>query len=142
MIRAVVVDTVDALGRVPLLAGIERRELERLARSFRERSFREGDVVTREGEEGSAFFVILDGSASVTVGGEHRASLGAGDSLGEMALIDQGPRSATVVAATDLSCVALTPWEFRSFVEEHPDAAWTLLETLARRLRSSEAQPA
>jgi CRP/FNR family transcriptional regulator len=139
MIRRVAVDTVEALGRVPLLAGIERRDLERLARSFRERSFREGDVVTREGEEGMGFFVILDGSVSVTVGGQQRNSLGPGDAFGEMALIDQGPRSATIVAATDLRCVALTPWEFRPFVEEHPRVAWALLQTLAKRLRSSES---
>jgi CRP-like cAMP-binding protein len=138
MIPRVAIDTVEALARVPLLAGIERRDLEGLARSFRERLFQEGDVITREGEEGLGFFVIVEGSANVTVTGEQRASLGPGDAFGEMALIDQGPRSATVVASTDLRCLALTPWEFRPFVEEHPGVAWALLQTLAKRLRSSE----
>jgi CRP/FNR family transcriptional regulator len=69
-----------------------------------------------------------------------RTSLGAGDSFGEMALIDEGPRTATVVAATDLRCLALSPWDFRPFVEEHPKVAWSMLQTLARRLRELEAQ--
>jgi CRP/FNR family transcriptional regulator len=128
----------DLLVRVPLFAGIERRELERLGATFRERSFREGAEITREGEPGVGFFVITEGAASVSIAGEQRASLGAGDFFGEMALIDEGPRSATVIAATDLSCLALSPWEFKPFIEEHPTVAWTLLQTLARRLRALE----
>jgi CRP/FNR family transcriptional regulator len=133
------IDTVDALSKVPLLAGIPRRDLEGLSKSFRERSFPEGHVITGEGEPGVGFFVILDGSANVSVGGEQRATLGPGSSFGEMALIDQGPRSATVVAATDLRCLALSAWEFKPFVEEHPSVAWALLEALAKRLRALES---
>ena len=133
------IETVEVLGRVPLLAGFQRRELERLARQFRERVFSEGAVITSEGEPGVGFFVIAEGSASVTVGGDARASLGPGDYFGEMALIDEGPRSATVVAATDLRCLALTPWEFRPIVEDHPPVAWTMLQTLAQRLRDAQA---
>jgi len=133
------IDTVGALGRVPLLAGIPRRDLERLSRSFRERSFPQGHVITGEGQPGVGFFVILEGSANVSVGGEQRATLGPGDAFGEMALIDQGPRSATVVAATDLRCLALSAWEFKPFVEEHPSVAWALLEALAKRLRALES---
>jgi CRP/FNR family cyclic AMP-dependent transcriptional regulator len=133
------IETVEVLGRVPLLAGFQRRELERLARQFRERVFSEGAVITSEGEPGVGFFVIAEGSASVNVGGDARASLGPGDYFGEMALIDEGPRSATVVAATDLRCLALTPWEFRPFVEDHPAVAWAMLQTLAQRLRDAQA---
>jgi CRP-like cAMP-binding protein len=136
----VAVDAVEALSRVRLLAGVERRDLERLARSFRERRFDAGQVVTREGEEGSGFFVILEGAAEVSIAGEQRRTLGPGDPLGEMALIDRGPRSATVVASTNLVCLALTPWEFRAFVEEHPTVAWSLLEAMAQRLRAADAQ--
>jgi CRP/FNR family transcriptional regulator len=133
------IETVEVLGRVPLLAGFQRRELERLARQFRERVFSEGAVITSEGEPGVGFFVIAEGSASVNVGGDARAPLGPGDYFGEMALIDEGPRSATVVAATDLRCLALTPWEFRPFVEDHPAVAWAMLQTLAQRLRDAQA---
>jgi len=139
MIPRMAIDTVDVLARVPLLAGLERRDLERLARQFRERSFAEGAVVTREGEAGVGFFVVLEGSATVSVVGEPRGSIGPGDYFGEMALIDDGPRSATIVAATDLRCLALSAWEFRPFVEEHPSVAWALLVALAGRLRALEA---
>jgi len=132
-------DAVQALRRVPLLAEIEGRDLERLARLFRERRFSEGAAVTTEGEPGIGFFVITEGSAEVSVGGELRGSLGPGDSFGETALIDEGPRSATVVAATDLRCLALSAWDFRPFVEEHPPVAWALLRTLVQRLRESRA---
>jgi CRP/FNR family cyclic AMP-dependent transcriptional regulator len=134
------IDAVEALQRVPLLEGIERRELERLARLFRERSFPEGATVTIEGEPGIGFFVIVDGSAEVSVGGEMKGALGPGDSFGEMALIDEGPRTATVVAATDLRCLGLSAWDFRPFVEEHPSVAWTLLRALAQRVRLLETQ--
>jgi CRP/FNR family transcriptional regulator len=131
-------EAVDVLTRVPLLRDVEPKALERLAREFRERRFSEGSVVTSEGQPGIGFFIIVDGAASVTVGGEPRASLGAGDYFGEMALIDEKPRSATVVAATDMRCLALSAWEFRPFVEEHPSVAWALLQILARRLREAQ----
>ncbi len=91
-----------------------------------------------EGASGAAFFVITDGQASVMVHGEERARLGPGDHFGEIALLDEGVRSATVIAETDLRCYGLTPWEFRPFVEEHPRVAWKLLQALARRLRTTD----
>ena len=129
----------DVLRKVPLFDGLEDRELERLGRQFREREFPEGSSVTHEGETGAGFFVIGEGSATVTVGGDVKATLGAGDWFGEVALIDDGVRSASITAATDLRCYGITPWEFRPFVEEHPQVAWTLLQTLARRLREAQA---
>ena len=66
----------------------------------------------------------------MSVGGEHRATLGPGDHFGEIALIDDGTRSASIVAATDLLCYGMTPWEFRPFVEEYPQVAWALLRRL------------
>jgi CRP-like cAMP-binding protein len=133
------IDTVEALRRVPLFEGLEPRDLGRLAKLFRERTFREGSTVTTEGEPGIGFFVITAGSAEVSVGGEPRGSLGPGDSFGETALIDEGPRSATVVATTDLHCLALSAWDFKPFVEEHPPVAWALLRTLVQRLRAAQA---
>ncbi|TMJ98435.1 MAG: cyclic nucleotide-binding domain-containing protein [Actinobacteria bacterium] len=130
---------VEALKRVPLLSGLDDRQLERLARSFKERTFKEGSTVTSEGSTGTGFFLIADGNANVTVGDEQRATLGPGDYFGEIALIDQDVRSASITAATDLRCYGLTPWEFRPFVEEHPEVAWTLLRTLAQRLRAAQS---
>jgi len=132
-------DPVEALKQVPLFAGLGQRELEALARQMHERRFAEGTVVTREGDTGAGFFVIIEGNADVSVGGGHRSTLGPGDYFGEIALVDDGVRSASITAATDLLCYGLTPWEFRPFVEEHPQVAWTLLQTLARRLREEHA---
>jgi CRP/FNR family transcriptional regulator, cyclic AMP receptor protein len=130
---------VEVLMNVPLFAGLEKRDLERLAERFQERTFSEGETVVREGSTGTSFFVIGEGSATVSVGDEVRDVLGPGDYFGEIALVDEGVRSASIVAATDLRCYFLTPWEFRPFVEEHPRLAWSLLQNLARRLRSAQS---
>ncbi len=127
-----------ALKNVPLFEELDDRELDRLANEFKERVFPAGASVVSEGASGAAFFVITDGHAIVTVQGVERARLGPGDHFGEIALLDEGVRSATVVAETDLRCYGLTPWEFRPFVEEHPQVAWKLLQALARRLRTTQ----
>ena len=131
----------EALKRVPLLAGLGDRERDRLARELHERTFPEGATVVSEGATGTGFFVIADGNAIVTVGGQERTKLGAGDYFGEMALIDDAPRSATITATTDLRCYGMTPWEFRPFVEGHPQVAWAMLQSLSRRLRDAQATP-
>ena len=130
---------VEVLQNVQLFSTLEEEDMEELARQLHERRFPEGAEVTTEGSTGAGFFVIAAGNAEVLVGGEHRATLGPGDYFGEVALIDDGIRSASIVAATDLLCYGLTPWEFRPFVEEHPKVAWALLEALARRIRESQA---
>ena len=133
---------VDVLRRVPLFAGLGDRDLAQLADRFQERSFPEGAVVLEEDSAGTTFFVIADGDASVSVRGEVRATLGPGDYFGEMAVMDEGVRTASVTAATDLRTFFLTPWEFRPFVEEHPEVAWKLLQNLARRLRAAQTPQA
>ena len=133
---------VEVLENVPLFSELDRRALERLADRFQERSFREGAIVVEEGATGTSFFVIAEGNANVRVGGETLATLGPGDYFGEIALVDEGVRSASVTAATDLRSFFLTPWEFRPFVEEHPDVAWKLLQNLARRLRAAQGSSA
>ncbi|HEY7195628.1 MAG TPA: cyclic nucleotide-binding domain-containing protein [Gaiellaceae bacterium] len=130
---------VEALRRVPMLSGLSERETDRLAKELHERTFPEGSTVVAEGATGTGFFVIAEGNASVSVGGTIRTQLGPGDSFGEMALIDDAPRSATVVAVTDLRCYGMTPWEFRPFVETHPQVAWALLVNLSQRLRAAQA---
>jgi CRP-like cAMP-binding protein len=130
---------VDVLKKVPLFEGLEDDDLERLADRFQERRFSEGETVVAEGSTGTSFFVISDGNANVSVGGGSIATLAPGDYFGEMAVVDEGVRSASVVAATDLRSYFLTPWEFRPFVEEHPEVAWKLLQNLARRLRDAQS---
>ena len=129
---------VDVLRHVPLFEGLEDKDLERLADRFQERSFSEGDSVVNEGSTGTSFFVIGEGNANVSIGGETRDTLGPGDYFGEIALVDEGVRSASITAATDLKSYFLTPWEFRPFVEEHPQVAWKLMQNLARRLQAAQ----
>jgi len=135
-------DVVEALGRVPLFSGVGDRDRKRLAKVMSERTFASGETVTAEGRSGIGFFVIEDGSATVTVKGDEVRSLGPGDHFGEIALIDEGPRSATITAASDLRCRGMASWQFRSFVQEHPEVAWPLLETMAARLREAETRGA
>jgi CRP-like cAMP-binding protein len=128
----------ETLAQVPMFAGVKPKELKKLSKRMTERSFNEGDEITREGESGIGFFVIEHGNATVSIGGKIIRTLGPGEHFGEVALIDSGPRSATVVATTDLRCRAMSAWEFKPFVEEHPEVAWALLETLVGRLREAE----
>ena len=129
----------ETLARIPLFSGVKPKELKKLGKRMTQRSFNEGDEITRVGESGIGFFVIEDGNASVSVGGEIVRTLGPGEHFGEIALIDSGPRSATIIAGTDLRCRGMSAWEFRPFVEEHPEVAWALLETLVSRLREAHA---
>jgi CRP/FNR family cyclic AMP-dependent transcriptional regulator len=131
-------DLVESLKRVPLFAGVRDRDLRRLVKAMRESRFNEGEAITTEGRSGVGFFLIEDGNATVSLRGEIVRTLGPGDHFGEIALIDEGPRSATVTATTDLHCHGLAAWEFKSFVQEHPEVAWPLLQTLASRLRDAE----
>jgi CRP/FNR family transcriptional regulator, cyclic AMP receptor protein len=129
--------TVEQLKRVDLFKDLDRKELHSLASSFKERTFNPGDTVVSEGSGGVGFFVIDDGQAKVTLHGEERARLGPGDSFGELALIDEGGRTASVVAETELRCYGLTSWEFRPLVEKNASIAWKMLQTLAKQLREA-----
>jgi pyruvate,water dikinase len=132
-------DPVAALQRVHLFAEMDRRQAQQIVRLLKERHFDAGETVIMEGSGAASFFLIESGEATVTVKGVERATLGPGDYFGELALIDGGPRSATVTARTDLDCYGLTFWEFRPLVESNGALAWKLLQSLAKRLR--EAQP-
>ena len=126
------------LRNVPMFSALDDLELERLAAEFRERSFRDGDRIVLEGDEGLTFFVIEDGNATVSVRGQVVAELGPGDHFGEIALVDRGRRAATVVANGDVRTHMLPIWNFRPLVEGNPELAWKLLETLAGVLRDVE----
>jgi len=131
------ISTAD-LRRVPLLAELDDKELSRLCKDLTERTIPSGTPIVSEGRGGIGFFMILDGKANVLVGEEVVATLGAGDHVGELALLDgDAPRSASVVADGEVRCAAMTAWGFRPFVKDHPAVAWRLLQTLAQRLRDA-----
>jgi hypothetical protein len=131
-------DPVAALQRVQLFADMDRRQAEQIARLLKERPFRKGETVILEGSGGAAFFLIESGEATVSRKGVVLGTMGPGDHFGEIALIDGGPRTATVTAATDMVCYGLTFWEFRPLVERNGTIAWKILQALAKRLRAAD----
>ena len=122
------------LQQVPLISGLDPRELETVARTVHERTFAPGESVAREGEGGVGFFVIREGEAKVELGGNEVRRLGPGDHFGEIALITEGPRTATVTAESELRCYGLTPWEFRPLVQTNASIAWKILQALAKQV--------
>ena len=122
-------DTVDLLAGVPLLASLERKDLQRLARDFSEKTFPAGSVVVKEGDtHGMGFFVVAEGEGVVSVGGKEVGKVGPGSYFGEVALISDRTRTATVTAVTDLKTLVMTYWDFRAFVRGDAEVAWRLLE--------------
>jgi len=131
---------IDALANVPMLSGLDRKHLEKLAKDFSERTFPAGAVVVRQGDDrGIGFFVIADGEAVVSVDGAEVGRLGPGTHFGAIALIADRVRTATVTAETDLHCYVMTLWDFRSFVQGDAEVAWKLLEQLAQMVQKSSA---
>ena len=124
------------LAKVPLFADCSSRDLQTIARVVREIPHRAGTVIAREGEPGVGLFVILSGTADVSIGGKKKATLGTGDFFGEIALLDGGPRTATVTAKTDVQLLGLTEWVFRGLMVEHPSIALKTLQQMAGRLRA------
>ncbi len=125
----------DELKRVPLFNELSQRQLGRLGRHVRERLLEPGTSVVQEGKmSGIGFFIISEGEATVSVGGRQVATLGAGDHFGELAMISESERSATVTAKTRLRCLEIPFWEFRDFARENPDVTWKLLQHVVRVL--------
>ncbi|MGA9112691.1 MAG: cyclic nucleotide-binding domain-containing protein [Candidatus Dormiibacterota bacterium] len=128
------------LSAVSLFAGLPDKELAAIGRSLTEIRQPAGRQVVMAGATGAAFLVILEGEAEVELPGGGRRTLRPGDYYGEMALIDEAGRSATVTAKSDLRLLGMSKWEFKPFVGEHPEVAWRLLTTLTRRLREAETK--
>ena len=135
----------EALQAIPLFSGLSQRQLKRIARDVKERSFTEGTSIVEQGEmSGIGFFLLVEGDAGVVVDGRQVAKLGPGDHFGELALITESTRTATVTALTPLRCLELTAWDFRRVAKEHPDITWKLLQHVVavlseERLRTKRA---
>ena len=128
----------ELIRQVPLFADLDKRDVQGLASTMKERLFDAGDTIATEGATGIGFFIIDEGEAGVSVGGQERATLGHGDYFGEVALIDDGARTATVTAKTPLKAYGITSWEFRPLVEGNAALAWKMLLTMSKRLRDAE----
>jgi len=128
---------IEILRRVPVFADLSDDELREIAVLFKPRRFAEGQVVVQEGSGGSAFFVIEAGEATVALGGEPHSTLTAGDYFGEIALLDEGKRMATITATSELACYGLTYWDFKPVVEANGVIGWKLLQRMAAMLRDA-----
>lgn len=127
---------VELLKRTPLFSGCTKSELRELAKTADELDLREGTVLIREGRPGREFFVLIDGTAVVTKQGKKIADLGPGDWLGEIALITDSPRTATVTATSPVDVLVITDRRFRSVVETMPSIALKMLASVGERLAS------
>ena len=135
MNRAVPVALTESLLQVPLFEDLDEDEVQAVADSMHETNVPAGSVVTAEGDPADGFFVIDRGEAEVTVHGQWRGTMTAGDYFGEIALLTGSDRTATITATSDLHCYGMTPWDFRPLVESNSGIAWKLLTAMAEKLR-------
>lgn len=125
---------IELLKNVPLFAGCTKAELRRLASIADEIDLREGTVLTREGRTGREFFVLIEGTVRVDKGSRKVTDLGAGDWLGEIALLTKAPRTATVTATSPIRALVITERDFRQTVAQMPSIAMKVLSCVAERL--------
>jgi CRP-like cAMP-binding protein len=131
-------DWVPVLAQVPLFEGVSKRHLGRIARVATTRRFSQMSRIVQADDTGNTFYVILDGQVSVLRNGRRIARLGTGEAFGELALLSDAPRAATVVADTDVTTMCLSRTAFNKVLKSEPAVSVALLRTLAERLRASE----
>jgi CRP-like cAMP-binding protein len=132
------VDLDQQLASVPLLAGLEPRVLRRLADIGKRRTYQPEEVIVKEGTTGTALYIVLSGRARVEREGNPIGELGAGAFFGELALIEEHARSATVVAVAPTDCLLFPAWEFTALLEEHPEIAVPIMRELITRIHRRE----
>ena len=135
----------EILARVPLLARLSGRQRARLVRLSTRRSYRPGAVIVRQGDTSMSFYIVLSGDVRIERVTESRAAvpmaeMGPGGFFGEMGLIDDLPRSATVVAVTPTECALLAKWDFQNTLRDDPEIALALLPVLNKRIRDLQTQ--
>ena len=136
-------DIVGMLERTPVFSQLTKRDLTALAQTARQRRYAAGDVIVKEGSDAIGCFIVASGEVEVVKGldspdQEVLATLGPGDFFGEMAIIDDAPRSATVRAIKETECIAITRWDFMAEVRTRPDIAIQMLPVLVKRIRAAE----
>ncbi|MEO6578472.1 MAG: cyclic nucleotide-binding domain-containing protein [Candidatus Limnocylindria bacterium] len=126
------------LASVPLLAGLNNRIRRRLADTGKRRTYAADDEIVREGSSGTALYIVLSGEGRVERGGERLGTVKAGDFFGELALIEEHPRSASVIADSETECLLFPAWEFTALLDEHPEIAVPIMRALIQRLHRRE----
>jgi CRP/FNR family transcriptional regulator, cyclic AMP receptor protein len=127
-------ETVRQLQKVPIFSGLTPKQIATMARDGKERTYEMGASVVKEGDEGVAFYLVVDGRVDVRRKARKLATLGPGQFFGEMALFTNQPRSADVVAAEPTRCLVIARWDFWGFAMTQPKVLRTIIEEIARRL--------
>jgi CRP-like cAMP-binding protein len=135
--RADLKRTIELLGRVPLFTTLNDRQLKTIVTAAKERTIRPGEMIVRQGEKGIGLFLILDGEVAVERSGKKVATLSAGQFFGEMALLEEQPRTADVRANGPVRCLVLSRWEFWGSVSKEPEVIRMLFVETVRRLRTA-----
>ena len=130
----------DHLASTPLFAACSRRELQRIAKAGDELTVDEGTVLVEQGATGRECYIVLDGKAAVRRGGRKVATVGPGDAIGELSLLDHGPRTATVVAESEMTLLVLGSRQFAGVLEDVPSLARKLMASLASRIRELDSK--
>jgi CRP/FNR family transcriptional regulator, cyclic AMP receptor protein len=128
----------ELLARVPLFSASSKRDLSRIASLVDRIDVREGKVLTRQGKPGQEAFIIVEGEAKVAMKGRRSAKLGPGEFFGELALLDRGPRSATVTAETDMVLLVVDSRGFSALLDDVPSVRRAVMRAMAARLRDAE----
>lgn len=131
----------NQLSAVPLFSSLDKKHLKTLAEAVVDRTYNAGEVIVTQGERGIGFYLIVEGQVNIEKGGKTVTTLGPGKFFGEMALMDEQPRTADVKAASRARCYVLSSWEFWGSVAKDPEALRTLLRETVRRLRQSAPAP-
>lgn len=131
-------EKLELLGAVPLFSDLSKKDLAKVLDTAKDAVHHADQEVVTEGHGGVGFHLIVDGKVKVVRGGRTVATLGPGEFFGEMALVDDAPRSASVVADTELTTLVISKWEFRPLVKSHPEMAWKLIEHLVERVREEQ----
>jgi len=126
------------LASVPLLAGLDDRVRRRLAQIGKRRTYAADETIVKEGSTGTALYVLLSGRVRIERGGKQVGELGPGDFFGELALIEEEPRSATVIAVDETECLLFPAWEFRALLDEQPQIAVAIMRALIERIHRQE----
>jgi len=125
----------EYLRKVPIFKGLPAREIEFISRSVKERIYEPGAVIVKQGEPGIGFFMIVDGRVDVSHDSHKIREMGPGEFFGEMALMEERVRTATITAKERTRCLQLVRWDFRALLKENPELAVRMLEVVVQRMR-------
>jgi CRP-like cAMP-binding protein len=137
---AVKTDPTESLRRVPLFAGLDRKELDLLAKLAREQRYEPGATIVSSGASGHGLYIIKEGNVSVVRDGQKVASMGPGQFFGEISVLDGGPRTADVKADTETTCLTLISWEIKPLLMDNAAISYKMLLEMVKRLRSQAPQ--